>query len=186
MLLDKFELAWLDYEMRRSRVVFLRDYPRLPTPMGLISVRRGDELELPRWQARLLKAKGYVEVRDSEIDLDTINTLHFRERRNPPGELVAFQQDFYLRVKDFLEKIDKVIRENPSHMFLRDRDTAEKNVVDIAETRLLKLLKLAYSQDVSMKTKITIEELVLYEHLIKLVSSWREYIKKIVGRTRSG
>lgn len=186
MLSEKFELAWLDYEMRRARVVFLRDYPKLPTPMGLISVKRGDEIELPRWQAHLLKAKGYVEVRDGEVDLNTINTLHFRERRNPPGELVLFQQDFYLRVKDFLEKIDKVIRENPSHMLLRDRDTAEKNVVDIAETRLLKLLKLAYSQDVSVKTRITVEELVLYDHLLKLISSWREYIKKIVGRSRGG
>ncbi|MEM1873859.1 MAG: GINS complex subunit Sld5 [Acidilobaceae archaeon] len=168
------------------RVVFLKDYPQLPTPMGVVSVKRGDELELPRWQARILKNMGFAEIRDSEVDLNTINTFHFRERRNPPGELVAFQQDFYLRAREFIEKIDRIIRENPSHMLLRDRDSAEKNLVDIAETRLLKLLKLAYSQDAGVKTRITVEELVLYDYLLRAVSSWRSYIKKIVGGAGSG
>lgn len=186
MIADRLELARLDYEMRKVRVVFLRDYSRLPTPMGLISVRRGDELELPRWQAIHLKNMGVVEVKDSEVDLNTISTFHYKERRSAQGTPIPLQQDFYLRAGEYLEKIDKIVRENPSLTLLRDRENAEKNIIDISEARLLKLLRLAYTQDANAKTKITVEESVVYDYLLKIVSAWRDYIRRIVGREKSG
>lgn len=182
MFKERLELIRLDYEVRRVRVIFLKDYAGLPTPSGALDVKRGDEMELPRWQARLLKDLGFVDVRDPPIDVDYINVVHFRERRRAGDHVNPVPQDFYLRSSELIEKLDRLIRESPSGMLLRDREVAEKNLLDIGETRLSKLLRLAYSLAEDVRDKMSPEEAIIYNHVVKAVEAWRGYLKSLTSR----
>ncbi len=182
MFKERLELIRLDYEVKRVRVIFLKDYAGLPTPSGTLDVKRGDEIELPRWQARLLKGLGFVEVKESPIDVDYINTVHFRERRRVGDQINPIPQDFYLRSSEFIEKLDRLIREAPSGTLLRDREVAEKNLLDIGETRLSKILRLAYSLAENVRDKMSPEEAIVYNHMVKAVEAWREYLKTLTSK----
>ena len=181
MLDVRLKLVGLDYEFRRVRVVFLRDYQKLPTPTGFIDVRRGDELELPRWQARLLRDLGYVEVRDGGVDLDFVNLHHYKEKKSS-GQLTQVPQDFYFRASELVERLDRLVREAPSHMVYRDREMAERNLIDMAETRLAKILWLSYSGGEEFRDRMTPEERIVYNHVLEAVEAWRGYLKNLVSR----
>jgi len=177
---ERLRLVRLDYEFKRVRVIFLRDYRSLPTPTGFIDVRRGDEVELPRWQARLLRDLGFVEVRDGSVDLDYINVHHFKEKRSSVGLLTQVPQDFYMRAFELVERLTRLVRESPSQAILRDREVAERNLLDLAEARLAKILKLSYSGGEEFRDRMTPEERIVYNHVVEAIESWRSYVKSSV------
>ncbi len=182
---ERLKLIRLDYEFKRVRVLFIKDYPSLPTPTGFIDVKKGDEIELPRWHARLLKELGYVEVKDGYVDLDYINVHHFKERKSSSGGMLTqVPQDFYIKSFELVERLTRLIRESPSQAILRDREVAERNLIDIAEARLAKILKLSYSGGEEFRDRMTSEERIIYNHLMEVLESWRNYIKSSIAGGR--
>jgi len=180
-LKKRIELIKLDYEMSGVRVVFLKNYNRLPTPGGVINVRKGDELELPRWQARLLENEGIVDIREQDMDIDYINTYHFREKKRvAANQLSQMPRDFYLKAKELVDKLNKLIRENPSHMLLRDREIVEKNLIELAESRLAKIMRLSQTGGgEDLRDRMTPEEVLVYDSLKNIIETWRSYVKSI-------
>ncbi len=180
---DRLRLIIDDYEYRSVRVVFLRDYPGLPTPHGRVNARRGDEMDLPRWQARILEREGVVEVRDRLIDVDTINMYHYQEKKKAsPKALSQLPQDFYLKVRDLIRKIDETIREDPRRVnlvLLQDRDIIERNLYDLAQTRLLKIIRLAVTGGEEFRERLTPEESLIYGSVSDVSEAWRKYIQSI-------
>ena len=180
LLEDRLRLVSLDYELRGVRVLFLRDYPRLPLAGGVVDARKGDEMDLPRWQARVLEDMGVVEVRERLPDLNDINMYHYREKRGrAANQLQPLPEDFYLRVSEFVAKLNEAIRENPSSTLIRDRETAEKNTIDLAETRLAKLVRLAQTEGGELKERMTLEERIIFDVLRGIIGGWRAYIERV-------
>ncbi|MEN2999905.1 MAG: GINS complex subunit Sld5 [Acidilobaceae archaeon] len=180
MIKERLELARLLYQQRKVKVMFMKDYPALPTPSGFINARRGDELELPRWQAKLLKAMGYADIREAPLDIGHINQQHFRERRGESaGQLVSLQPDFYLKAGELVALLNSLIRENPSAAIIRDREGAERNIVDLADVRLGKMLRLAQAGERGVMERMTPEEIALYLHLLEGVDAWKGYVRSI-------
>ncbi|MCE4628277.1 MAG: DNA replication complex GINS family protein [Desulfurococcales archaeon] len=177
---SQLKLISMDYVLRPVRVVFLTTpEDPVPTPGGPVRVRKGDEIELPRWQAKLLAESGIVEVRDEPIDLDTVNMFHYREkRRTGANQLTPLPQDFYPKAFELVERLDKLIRERPYHMLLRDREILEKNLIELSETRLAKIIRLAMTEEGGVREKLTPEETVVYDRILATIRSWRDYIKK--------
>ncbi|MEB3773884.1 MAG: DNA replication complex GINS family protein [Desulfurococcales archaeon] len=178
---DKLELVELDYMVREVRVLFLKDYYELPTPSGVINARKGDEMNLPRWQARYLEELGVVDVRENGLTLDVVNMYHFRERRtSAANKLSQLPQDFYRKASELVEKLNKLIRESPSHMLLRDREVLEKNLIELGEARMMKLIRLAQTGGgEELRSNMTPEEQLLYDSVKGIVESWRGYIRKL-------
>jgi len=175
---DRLKLIELDYRFREVRVLFLKDYEELPTPLGVITVRKGDELPLPRWQAMILNKMGIVDVRDSGIDIDVINMYHFKERKSSAAnKLTQLPQDFYMKASELVEKLNKMIREAPSHMLLKDREIIEKNLIELSEARLMKIIRLAHTGGDELRGNMTPEEQLLYDGMKSVVDSWRRYIR---------
>ncbi len=187
-LKERLRLVEIDFEVKNVRVLFLRDYKMLPTPQGVINVKKGDEIPIPRWQARLLESQGYVNVRDAEIDVDYINAYHFKEkRRTGANQLSPLPQDFYMKSKDLVKKLDDMIRESPSHMLLREREVVEKNLIEIGETRLIKIMRLAQTGGgEELRDKMTPEESLVYDNVKNVVDSWRDYIKRLFPESERG
>ena len=181
-LRDRLKLIVLDYEMSPVRVLALRDIGPLPLPQGTVTVRRGDELEVPRWQARLLASRGLVEIRERGLDIDAVNMYHYREKRGQAAnQLQGLPQDFYLAARDLVARLNEMIRESPSTMLIRDREVLEKNLLDLAETRLSKLLRLAVSGGEEFKERMTPEEALIYDLVRGVVEVWRSYAKELAG-----
>lgn len=179
-LKERLELIRLDYETRSVRVVFLKNYNRLPTPGGVLNVRKGDELDLPRWQARILEDEGIVEVKDKRLDIDQINTYHYREKRRPAAnQITPLPPDFYMKARELVQELNSLIQERPTHMLLKDREIVEKNLVELAETRLLKIIRLALTSGEEFREKMTPEENLVYSSVNETARVWRDYVQDI-------
>ncbi|GAB6147928.1 GINS complex subunit Sld5 [Stetteria hydrogenophila] len=179
---DRLRLIELDYEFRDVRVLFLRDYGELPLPNGKVTVRKGDELDLPRWQARLLAEQGYVEIKERPLSVDEINMLHYREKRGRgANEIQPLPPDFYLKVRDYVSMLNSAIKDNPSSMLLREREVAEKNTLDLADARLVKILRLAQSGSSEYKDRMTPEEHVAFDVIQSVIEEWRGYVRRLAA-----
>ncbi len=170
------------FEGRLVRVVFVKDYEGLPTPGGVINARRGDEVELPRWQARMLKEMGYVDMRDDSIDIDEVNRVHFSEvTRSGASTLVSLREDFYYQVERFVARINEMLREKVIHMLLQDKDRVQQNVKAIADARFQKIVRLAMPpQDETFKDRMTPEEIIVYTAVAETANAWDRYIKRVI------
>ncbi|MCE4613611.1 MAG: DNA replication complex GINS family protein [Desulfurococcales archaeon] len=174
---ERLELVRLDYQARGVKSLFLRDYRGLPTPGGILNARRGDEIELPRWQAMELASRGIVEIKDSSVDIDYVNMYHFRERKKTgANELSQLPQDFYMKAGELVRRLNSLIRESPTQMLFRDREVVERNLVELAESRATKLLRLAQSGSEEFKERMTPEEALVYKVIRDTIESWRSYI----------
>ncbi len=177
---SRLNLIVADYWLRMVRVVVTEPLEEgIPTPAGMVRARRGDELEIPRWQAKLLAEKGVVTLKDKDIDIDTINMYHYKEKkRSAANQITSLPHDFYLKVAELVEKLDALIRERPSHIFIRDREILEKNLAELAEARLAKIIRLATTGEGGLRDRLTPEETIVYDILHDVISSWREYVKR--------
>lgn len=177
---ELLELVRLSYRFGKVKVQFLRDYPELPTYFGLVSVKRGEEVELPRWQAQLLKAMGYVEIKEALVDISYINKQHFKEKKgSSPGMPEHLPSDFYFRASQFVAALDSLLRKETSHAVLRDREAAERNILDLAERRLVKILSSVTADPKEARGRVTPEEEILLLILSDAVETWREYIRRV-------
>lgn len=178
---DRLRLIEMDFDIRPVRVQFIKDYENLPTQNGLVSLRRGDEVELPRWQAEELLEKEYVEIKEQLLNIDEANFYHYREKRSQSASAPQqLPQDFYLRSRELIKKLDEAIRKSPSSMLLRDREVIEKNIMELAETRLIKIIRLAQAGGEEYREKMTPEEAVMYNIARSLLEAWRNYISELL------
>jgi DNA replication factor GINS len=172
------------FDTEPVKVVFIRDYPRLPTPGGVINARGGDEVELPRWQARMLEEEGYVEVRERGVDVDYINYVHYHEaRKHAANKLVDVPPSFYRSVRELVESIDRALLEKPSHMLVTDRENIERMVLQIAQRRLSKIVRLVMTGgEEEVRDKLTPEEAIVMSALEEVISSWMRYVESLFER----
>ncbi len=183
----RLRLVAYDYLVEPVRVLALKDIGPLPLPQGAVNVRRGDELDVPRWQARELERLGLVEVRARGLDIDTVNMYHYKEKRGQAAnQLQSIPQDFYMAARELIERLDEMIRESPSTMLIRDREVVEKNLLDIAETRLVKLLRLAASGGEEFRERMTPEESIAFDAIRAVVDVFRDYVRGLAGGGGSG
>jgi len=183
----RLRLIAFDYMMEPVRVLALKDIGPLPLPEGVVNVRRGDELDVPRWQALELESRGLVDVRDRGIKVDDVNMYHYREKRGQAAnQLQGLPRNFYLEVRDLISRIDRVIRENPTTMLIRDREVVEKNLLELSEARLLKIVRLAISGGDEFKERMTPEETIIYDAMREIVEVMRSYVKGLVRGEAGG
>jgi len=179
-LQERLKLVEYDFEVTPVRVQFLKDVERVPLPSGIVNMKRGDEVEMPRWQARILASEGLVEIKERALTIDEVNLYHYREKRSQAaGAIQGLQQDFYLKVRELVRSLNEEIKRNPTSMLLRDRETLEKNLLDLAESRLVKIMSLAQAGGEEYREKMTPEETIIYEALRSLLATWREYISRL-------
>jgi len=181
-LSTRLRLLEIDYMTSPVRVQAIRDIGPLPLPSGVINVKRGDEFEVPRWQALDLQEKGLVELREKEMNLDEVNLYHYREKRSQTGGILQpMPQDFYYRARELIRRLNDEIRRNPATMLLRDREAAEKNILEIADSRLAKIIRLALAGSEEQRDKMMPEETLVYNAIRSVLEAWREYVSSIVS-----
>ncbi|MGC9210024.1 MAG: GINS complex subunit Sld5 [Acidilobus sp.] len=180
-LAERMKLIELDFLLRPAKVMILKDYS-LVLPEGRLSVKKGDEVDVPRWLASVLISRGIAKPKD-EVDVNYINSYHYRERRSSTtSQLVQLPPDFYVTVGDYIRRLEEQIKVQPSHMLINDRDVSEKNLLELSQLRLNKIIRLAQTDagDEALPN-MTPEEALLYSSIKETIESWRRYVQGLIG-----
>jgi len=144
--------------------------------------QEGKEYEVKFWIAQELKRAGIARFREEELlDLMKLNKIHWKERVQASQQVAALPEDFYPRLRRYLDELKSGAIKKPETM--RDYEKARRLSRDIINLRLKKIVSLASSpaQTNQILGNLTREERVVYERLYGIISEWRAEILKIKG-----
>ncbi|MGC9071415.1 MAG: GINS complex subunit Sld5 [Acidilobus sp.] len=183
-LADRMKLVEIDSLLRPVKVMIVKDY-NLVLAEGRLSAKKGDEVEVPRWLAQALLVKGIARPKE-EVDVNYINSYHYKERRSSTtSQLTQLPPDFYIAVGEYIRGLEEQIKAQPSHMLINDRDVSEKNLLELSQLRLNKIMRLAQTDAGNEAVpSMTPEEALLYSTIKETIESWRKYIQDLVGGGR--
>ncbi|MGC9112503.1 GINS complex subunit Sld5 [Acidilobus sp.] len=178
---ERLQLLSFDGMLRPIKVMILNDCT-IPLPDGPLQAKKGDEVEVPRWIAEVLSKEGYAKPKE-EVDVNYINNYHYKERRSASGShLAQLPSDFYVAVGEFIRSLDEAIKRSPSHMLINDKDVSEKNVIELSQLRLSKIVRLAQTDMGDEEVpNMTPEEVLIYTQLKNAFNSWKNYIQSLMG-----
>ncbi len=175
------------YETRPVRVMVVKDVGKIVVDGVEIELRKGTEVEIPRWMARVLAAEGYVELLESPLTLDDIARVHFMvtEARSlvdtPP-----LPEEFYHRVREYLERLEEELRRSPSTQILEEKEKAELYLDEIISRRLWTILQLlrATGARAEVYEKLSPEEKLLHDTLQRVIEEWLSTVSPLHARRR--
>ncbi len=169
------DLYHLEYELKPVRVMVVRDLGRIRVDGVEIEVKKGTEIELPRWLARLLSSKGYVQLVESTMGLEDIARIHFSvySAKNII-ETPEIPKDFYWQAQDYIRDLDLRVKQELNPVLLEEKRKAVDFIVDIANRRLIQMLQVLRSTAaiVEISSKLTPEEKLLLDNLHQVIEKW--------------
>ena len=169
-----------DFENSQTRVVMTREIPDLPAKLTKsLSVRVGQEVEVPYWTARELVQLGYAKFRDEDIlTYNSLSKIHWRETIPASRQLPALQPNFYCLLRRHMLDLNESSKRD--QVKLRELERTQNLVRDIVNCRIRKIVSLAASPDPSEELiqNLAYEERTLYAILNKTISEWKS---KLLG-----
>ncbi|MCS7140405.1 MAG: hypothetical protein N3F04_04855 [Candidatus Nezhaarchaeota archaeon] len=161
--------------MEKVKVRVLKSIPEIKVGGGVIGpLAQGQEVEIERWIARVLKEEGYVEIIDEKsVDLPLLSKIAWRESRS--SQLTSLEPSFYVKVKKYLKSLSEKAKVSPEA--LSEKKTAEVKLIDIVNCRLQKIVAMALASAQPPKEVIeslTPEERMLFNELSSAISRWRQ------------
>ncbi|HSV49650.1 MAG TPA: hypothetical protein VLH35_04980 [Candidatus Acidoferrales bacterium] len=139
----------------------------------------GNEYEIYFWVAKELAQTGMVHFREDDmLDSTKLSRAQWKETSCIPGQISELKSDFYPKLRRFLlEQKDQATQTQQSEKF-QEYDRTKHLARDIVNSRLKKIVSLAAApaQSEQILNKLTTEEKILYEQLVKLISQWKAKI----------
>lgn len=168
-------------------VVVLRNIGRIP--FVDVELIRGAEVEMPRWLAEILEARGLVEVRRDIRGSSDVNKIRFSEEdlaRRSSASLSKVPLDFYISVERLLRDLGERVRRGGSPEDLRELEAISRSINRLLSIRVQKILLASIlhterSQD--FEKSLSIEEKVLYRLVDDDVKYW---LRRAVGGVYGG
>jgi len=142
----------------------------------------GNEYEVYFWVAKQLAQAGIVHFREDEIlDNTKLFKAQWKEGVQIPGQISELTDDFYPKLRRFLNDLkDQATQTQQSEKF-HEYDRTKQLSRDIVNSRLKKIVALASGpgQSEQVLKKLTDEEKLIYERLVKIISEWKAKILEI-------
>lgn len=150
------KIQTIKYLMEEVRVTFKNDFTISIDDLN-VDAKMGEISTLPRWIAKLLTVKNYLEIRDTDTSVYISRAIN-RERISKPHDLSSIDPDFYVRVNDYICNL------NNGREFERERENTIIALNSFVASRLEKIVKLAVASPLSgeLEKKLSIEEKELY------------------------
>lgn len=168
------------YEEELVGVVFQKPLPATKVgDLELSASVEGSEARLPLWAARILSKEGVVKLNLEEgqdLKSSELYKLSWKEERNEM--LSPLPANFYPKLRDLVEGLNRSIKENPTHTTLSEQRQAYMKAKDLINCRLQKILRLSFERN-PPKTAVEAlqpEERALFEALRSEIEEWREKI----------
>jgi hypothetical protein len=172
------------FENMPVKIVANRNSPKFDLPGVKVGpFTEGKEYEVKYWIAQELKKAGIVHIRMEEpLDLRIVNKIHWKERTQASQRLTPLPEDFYPKIRRYLEELNEEAIKKPEKR--SDYDKAKNLSDDITQMRLKKIVSLASSardQTGQILRSLTKEEKYVYGCLHKIISEWKTEILKTQG-----
>ncbi len=177
------QLARLAYEASMVRVMVLRDEGLLSAGGRTYELRKGTEIELPRWLAQLLADRGVVEIIETPLTLEDIARIHFETMTvKTVGELEPLPRDFYQQVADYVKTLDTRVRREFNAVLLEEKQKAIMYAAEVAAKRLNMMLQVLRTPTAmgELYAKLTNEEQILMDILSTALDEWRKRMNKLI------
>jgi hypothetical protein len=169
------------FENAPVKIVANRNSPAIDLPGTKVGpFQEGKEYEVKFWVATELKKAGVARIRmDDPLNLMMLNKIHWKERVQASQRLTSLPEEFYPKLRRFLEELNMEAIRKPEQR--GDYDKAKNLSDDITRMRLKKIVALASSgrdQSGEILRTLTKEEKYVYDCLHKIISKWKNEILK--------
>ncbi len=158
-----------EYMNTYCKVVLLKDVPRLEVAgITMENLKQGNVLQLRKWAADKLVEMGMAKWAEPIVDLNYLSQLLWKEKNNVT-ELQEVPRYFDMEVKRLIDEASKTSKEKA--------DEIRRRLMDIISLRLLKLLSYAAKRiRPATINRMTPEESMLFEFVMKLVNDWVSHV----------
>ena len=170
------------YENTLVRIVANRNCPEIKLAgLTVGPFDEGNEYEVHFWVAKELASAGLVHFREEDLlDSRKLFQVQWKEGTQIPGQISELPDDFYPRLRRYLTilKSEATVPEKIS-----EYSKAQHLAKDVVNSRLRKIIALASApgQGESVTKKLSDEERILYDQLVKTISDWKSKILEPEG-----
>ena len=171
------------YENSLVKIVANRNCPEIKLAgLTVGPFDEGNEYEVYFWVAKELANSGMVHFREDDIlDATKLFKVQWKEGVQIPGQISELPEDFYPKLRRYLATIKEEISKQPEK--INEFEKTKHLAKDIVNSRLKKIVSLSAgpSQTDQVLKKLTSEEKILYDQLVKLISRWKTNILENEG-----
>jgi len=139
----------------------------------------GNEYEAYFWVAKELAAAGMVHFREDDIlDSTKLFKAQWKEGVQIPGQISELPEEFYPKLRRFLQELKTQATQSQQPEKFQECDRVKHLARDIVNSRLKKIIALAAGpgQSDQVISKLTKEEKIVYEQLVRIISEWKAKI----------
>jgi DNA replication factor GINS len=175
----RLKLFELQYLLRPTRVMVVKDSKNLYIDGQSIELQKGVEIEIPYWLASQLVKEGLVKIVESPLSLEDIARIHFSViSAKTPSDLEQLPQYFYQEAKTVIQELGERAKKELDPALLEERHRMLQYLVEIIDKRLTILLQSLRSPTsiAEITSRLTPEEEALLNYLSNALKTWREKI----------
>jgi hypothetical protein len=172
----------LDFCFKNSmiKIVANRNCPEIKLAgLSVGPFDEGNEYEVYFWVAKELASAGMVHFREEEtLDATKLFKAQWKEGVQIPGQISELPDDFYPKLRRFLSELKNQAYQTQDSEKFQECDRVKQLARDIVNSRLKKIVSLASGpgQSDQVLNKLTKEEKIVHEHLVKIISEWKAKI----------
>jgi len=168
------------YENSLVKIVANRNCPEIKLAgLTVGPFDEGNEYEVYFWVAKELASVGMVHFREEDIlDATKLFKAQWKEGVQIPGQISELSGDFYPKLRRFLSDLKEQATQTQQSEKFHEYDRVKQLARDIVNSRLKKIVALsaAPGQSDQVLKKLTVEERIVYEQLVKIISEWKAKI----------
>ena len=170
-----------NFEHTPVRILINRPLPETQlTGLKIGPYEEGKEYDVPYWIANELEKAGIARLRDEELlDTKKLDKTLWKEKVQQTRQISHIEQDFYPRLRRYLQNLKKQANTNPEKaQEYRKATDAAKDIINI---RLRKIISLASSPEQTNQTlnnDLAKEEHTLYDQLYATINEWKSDMLK--------
>jgi hypothetical protein len=171
------------YENSLVKIVANRNCPEIKLAgLNVGPFDEGNEYEVYFWVAKELANSGMVHFREDDVlDATKLFKVQWKEGVQIPGQISELPDDFYPKLRRFISDLkDQASKETEKY---QEFNKAKHLARDIVNSRLKKIVALssAPAQTDQVLKKLTNEEKIIFEQLVKIISEWKTKIIESEG-----
>ncbi|MGD6807744.1 MAG: hypothetical protein ACQCN4_12400 [Candidatus Bathyarchaeia archaeon] len=136
----------------------------------------GNEYEVYFWVAKNLAAAAMVHFREDEmLDGTKLNKVQWKEVSAIPGQISEIPENFYPKLRRYLGELKEQATQSQQSEKFQEYDRGKHLARDIVNSRMKKIVALASGpgQSEQVLNKLTKEEKIVFEQLVKIISEWK-------------
>ncbi len=174
------KISTLDFSYENSlvKIIANRNCPEIKLAgLTVGPFDEGNEYEVYFWVAKELASSGMVHSREDEVlDATKLFKVQWKEGVQIPGQISELPEDFYPKLRRYLSDLrDQASKQSEKY---QEYDRTKQLARDIVNSRLKKIVALssAPSQTEQVLKKLTNEEKLMFDQLVKIISEWKTKI----------